>query len=319
MFNEVVETKTGKALIFYNLPYKEINNKKYYLMKFLFTGYTMYVDPNMLNCVEDPYFPKFFGVGYIGECESIESLELLCGGVGSIRNALNEVRIDKYGNLQNANGMGIFSKWLFMMAKVYLNKFKGYKFELFVEPRWHSFYNFAMDLQRISGFIDIGTNLLDSSCTLNYKLAYILNDKLDPNIISPYSTMWITDPIDKRILNGNSDINYNTEIFSKYLGKYRKEQPKCLYDLLHPLQSDIDDIIARNSDNPEELEKEINDYRQYIRYLEINSNNQLITDIHKSKYGFFDYYNKISNYKITKKLEKQIIDDFNNQLLFRNI
>ena len=70
-----------------------------------------------------------------------------------------------------------------MIARCYASKLNNYNEKQYVCSRWHSFYNFAMDLQRLSGFEDIGENFLsdgiDNSPSLFYGLGYNFNPKLN--------------------------------------------------------------------------------------------------------------------------------------------
>ena len=109
--------------------------KLYYNIKFLQTGYetTARYDTIVVGNVNDPYYPKIYGVGYFGEPKNNEKID------PSIRN-----------------------RWERMMSRCYnINDENYYTYGgigITVCIRWHCYTNYAEDYKLLPGYNDMINN-----------------------------------------------------------------------------------------------------------------------------------------------------------------
>lgn len=117
---------------------KDINNPNrhpYYIIKFLTTGYVTSARYDVINCgnVFDPYYPKNYGIGFLGTSSD-----------GSI--------LDK----------SMYNRWDNMLSRCYNTTNAAYNLYggvgITVCDRWHCYANFLEDVKTLPGYIDMINN-----------------------------------------------------------------------------------------------------------------------------------------------------------------
>ena len=312
------DTQTGYAALYLNVPPIIVEGKHCFPLVFLATGYTMFLDPNNINYKKlfDPTYPVIADIGYIGQM-SVQDIE---------KNFNCPFYFD--GNYKYHKGCGLFSKWLRLMLKCYdanyykYNSVGGGEYGFTVNPRWHSFTNFAMDSRKLlhykPKFIYAANNCADMNymtdmeerATLNYTfipafreeeiLRKYQNLMFPPkrNEYSSYFTMWNPEGTNQNMFNVRRlyDIYTNKVYYEGYNDTASSRMmenvidaymDKCTIDyLINPDPNELMHIYEEYSNDIATYNKECNEYLAEKRYAHEGQQMAMNTYYHKLRYGF---------------------------------
>lgn len=196
---------------------KEVNprkNKRYVLIEFINTKYQNEVSYTevLKGCVKDPFYPKIFNVGYLGNAH-------------------------KKGN------EFLYETWLNMLSRCYNENCKAYKFYgekgCYVCDEWHCFEKFLYDSKTLFGYnnmmkddlskyeLDKDFKSKDAKCYSKETCVWIPKDDnnrlkiIQSNLNNDYTSEYIGVVYDHRWDCYQVQINYKNKQY--YLGKYTSE------------------------------------------------------------------------------------------------
>lgn len=198
-----------------------INKKPYYKIKFLKTNYETVARYDTIKSgnINDPYYPKIYNIGYIGENDYIDPT--------------------------------IYSRWRNMLSRCYNPNSQHYDSYggkgIKVCDRWHSYANFAEDFKKLNGYIDMINNP-----NIKYHLDKdILQQgiKTCDKIYSPVTCMLV--PIHVNALQNSIDNNCNhSNSFTNVIYHHGAYDVRLqINGITYNIGRYIDEIIAANAAN----------------------------------------------------------------------
>ena len=125
----------------YKVLSKDPNKKNYYIIKFIKTNYIKSVRYDCISngVIDDPYYPKIYGIGYLGE--PIEKIDY-----------------------------NIYNRWSNMIDRCYNPLSLYYKYYggsgVTVCDRWHCYAYFAEDFKKLPGY----KNMINNMNIIKYNL-----------------------------------------------------------------------------------------------------------------------------------------------------
>ena len=216
--NTIYHSEYGDYMFIEEAGYKYFNNNKrtrLVKIRFILTGYETIVPFTQAynGKVADPYYPRIFGVGYLGNLDGL------------------------------SHGKKEYGMWYNMMKRNYDITDPYYKFYggigVIVDPRWHSFENFLRDLQTLPGYSDFKHSYKGNSYQLDKDMLQA-NVPMNQRVYSKDTCMLIPTNenvrftnIDKetssvylgvhKLANGNFQSRIMIDNIDIFLGTYRNE------------------------------------------------------------------------------------------------
>ena len=197
---------------------------KCYIVEFLLTKYktSARADHIRKGDVGDPYYPKIYGVGYLGA---------------------------KYGTKIDSSMRG---RWERMISRCYnLNDVHYYAYGgagVTVCERWHCYVNFVEDCKQLPGY----NNMIDNPHIKYHLDKDILQQGVPTNqkVYSPTTCMFV--PARENI--SQLSIDYKNEYQNSYHNVYKNEHDKYLVNIkvnniVHRLGRYENEIVAANHSN----------------------------------------------------------------------